>query len=82
MKKLFITVSAMLFSANLFAGIDPEDNNTNVNDTTKVIDIEEVVVIATPKEHSKLRSLPTSVSLISQKEMQKNQITSLKNASA
>ncbi|MCE2617594.1 MAG: TonB-dependent receptor [Phocaeicola sp.] len=82
MKKILITVSVALFSISSFAGIGPEDNNTNVNDTTKVIDIEEVVVIATPKEHSKLRSLPTSVSLISQKEMQENQITSLKGASA
>ena len=50
-------------------------------DTTKVIDIEEVVIIASPKETSKLRQLPTSVSLISQKDMQANGITSLKSAS-
>ena len=50
-------------------------------DTTKVIDIEEVVIIASPKETSKLRQLPASVSLISQKDMQANRITSLKSAS-
>lgn len=51
-------------------------------DTTKVLDIEEVVIIATPKETGKLRELPTAVSLLSQKDMQAHQITSLKNASA
>lgn len=47
-----------------------------------MIDIEEVVVIASPKETGKLRELPNAVSLISQKDMQINQITTLKNVSA
>ena len=65
----------LLFSiAKTFAFTLPED-------TTKVIDIEEVVIIASPKETSKLRQLPASVSLISQKDMQANRITSLKSAS-
>ena len=55
-----------------------EDINTLPKDTTKVIDIEEVVVIASPKETGKLRELPTAVSLLSQKDMQANQITTLK----
>lgn len=59
-----------------------EDINTLPKDTTKVIDIEEVVIIASPKETGKLREMPTAVSMISQKEMQANQITSLKNVSA
>lgn len=50
-------------------------------DTTKVIDLEEVTIISSPKETSKLRQLPTSVSLISQKEMQAHRISSLKGAS-
>ena len=57
-------------------------HNILPEDTTKVIDIEEVVGIASPKETSKLRQLPTSVSLISQKDMQANRITSLKSASS
>ncbi|MEG1660517.1 MAG: TonB-dependent receptor [Bacteroides sp.] len=48
-------------------------------DTLKVIDIEEVVVIASPKETRKLRQQPAAVSLLSQKEMQANQVTSLKS---
>ena len=71
---------AMAFFASNYAMADK--TYTIPEDTTKVIDIEEVVVIASPKETSKLRQLPSSVSLISQKDMQANHITSLKSASS
>lgn len=48
-------------------------------DSLKVIDVEEVVVIASPKENRKLREQPTASTLLSQKEMQANQVTSLKS---
>lgn len=51
-------------------------------DTTKVIDLEEVVVISSPKENVKLRQTPTAVSLISAQDMQSNRILSLKGASS
>ena len=51
-------------------------------DTIKVIDVEEVVVIASPKENRKLRELPTASTLLSQKDMQANQVTNLKGLSA
>ena len=70
---------AMALFASNYAMADK--TYTIPEDTTKVIDIEEVVVIASPKETSKLRQLPSSVSLISQKDMQANHITSLKSAS-
>ena len=78
MKKHLLLAMA-LFASN-YAMADR--TYTIPEDTTKVIDIEEVVVIASPKETSKLRQLPTSVSLISQKDMQANHITSLKSASS
>ena len=73
----------ILLAMALFASSYAMANKTYTlpEDTTKVIDIEEVVIIASPKETSKLRQLPTSVSLISQKDMQANGITSLKSAS-
>lgn len=49
------------------------------NDSLKVVDIEEVVVIATPKENRKLRELPVATTLLSQKDMQANQVHSVKN---
>lgn len=48
-------------------------------DSLKVVDIEEVVVIATPKENRKLRELPTATTLLSQQDMQANQVQSVKN---
>lgn len=78
MKKHLLLAMA-LFASN-YAMADK--TYTIPEDTTKVIDIEEVVVIASPKETSKLRQLPSSVSLISQKDMQANHITSLKSASS
>lgn len=78
MKRNLLLATTCLLSATALA----EDINTLPKDTTKVIDIEEVVVIASPKETGKLRELPNAVSLISQKDMQANQITTLKNISA
>ena len=78
MKKKLLLATTCFLSATALA----EDINTLPKDTTKVIDIEEVVVIASPKETGKLRELPNAVSLISQKDMQTNQITTLKNVSA
>ena len=77
MKKHLLLATALLVTSHAFA----EKTHTIPEDTTKVIDIEEIVIIASPKETSKLRQMPTSVSLISQKDMQANRITSLKGAS-
>ena len=77
-KHILLTVTAILVTSSVFA----ENRQTLPEDTTKVIDIEEIVIIASPKETSKLRQLPASVSLISQKEMQTNHITSLKSVSS
>ncbi|MBR4922445.1 MAG: TonB-dependent receptor [Bacteroidaceae bacterium] len=79
MKK--ILRETLCYSVVLFLSIAKAFAYTLPEDTTKVIDIEEVVIIASPKETSKLRQLPASVSLISQKDMQANRITSLKSAS-
>lgn len=51
-------------------------------DTIKVIDVEEIVIIASPKENRKLRELPTASTLLSQKDMQANQVSGLKGLSA
>lgn len=48
-------------------------------DTMKVVDIEEVVVIAAPKENRKLRELPAAVTLLSHQDMLVNQVKSVKS---
>ena len=50
-------------------------------DTTRVIDIEEIVVIATPKENSRLRQQPISATSFSQGDMRNNSVTSVKSLS-
>ena len=47
-------------------------------DTLQVVDIEEVVVIASPKENLKLREQPASATIISQQTIQAAQIQSIK----
>ncbi len=48
-------------------------------DTSRVIDIEEVVVVASPKENFKLREQPSSVTLFSREDMERFGIKSIKN---
>ena len=50
-------------------------------DTTRVIDIEEIVVIATPKENNRLRQQPISATSFSQGDMRNNSVTSVKSLS-
>ena len=50
-------------------------------DTTRVIDIEEVIVIATPKENNRLRQQPLSATSFSQRDMRNNSVTSVKSLS-
>ncbi|MEG1838325.1 MAG: TonB-dependent receptor [Bacteroidaceae bacterium] len=75
MKKITLLLLVTLLTLPTWA------DNIAPKDTTRVVDIEEVLVIGSPKETTKLRQLPTSVSLLSQKEMQAQQINSLKNIS-
>lgn len=56
--------------------------DTNPADTIKVVDVEEIVVIATPKENRKLREQPASVTLLSQQQMQEAQVNGIKTLTA
>ena len=51
-------------------------------DSTKVVDIEEVVVIATPKENSRLRQQALSATSFSQTDMRGNAVRSVKSLSS
>lgn len=51
-------------------------------DTLKVMDVEEITIIAAPKENRKLREQPAAVTLLSQQEMQNAQVSSIKNLTA
>ena len=51
-------------------------------DSLKVVDIEEVMVIATPKENNRLRQQPLSSTSLSQADMRGNAVGSIKGLSA
>ncbi|WP_321334703.1 TonB-dependent receptor [uncultured Bacteroides sp.] len=73
MKKNSILVAlALLGTINVWA-----DDVTK--DTLKVVDVEEVVIIATPKENLKLREQPASSTILSQQDMRDDQIYSIKD---
>ena len=82
MKKNIAIVSLLAVSIKsaLAGPVSPE--NALPKDTTKVIDIEEVVVIATPKENNRLRQQATSSTSFSQSAMRNNSVTSVKSLSA
>jgi len=58
------------------------DEVNNPKDTVKVVDIEEVVVIATPKENAYLRQQTLSSTSFSQADMKAKNLTSVKSISA
>ena len=68
-------IATLLCGATIFAFANHEA------DTARVVDLEEVVVISTPKETGRLKQLPAAVSLLGQQDMQRNNIKSLKNVS-
>ncbi len=74
-KKNILFALTLLASTTAWAEDVPKD-------TLKVVDVEEIVVIATPKENRKLREQPTAVTLLSQQDMQANQVNSVKNITA
>jgi outer membrane receptor protein involved in Fe transport len=70
--RIFIALSLLTLTGNLRA-------DKLIKDTIRVVDVEEVIVIATPKENRKLRELPTAVTSVSQQDMQANQVASIKS---
>lgn len=77
----------MAAGVTIVTGVTPAyslPTNENISapaDTTRVIDIEEVVVIATPKENNRLRQQPLSATSFSQGDMRNNSVTSVKSLS-
>ena len=81
------TFKLMAAGVTIATGVTPAyslPTNENISapaDTTRVIDIEEVVVIATPKENNRLRQQPLSATSFSQGDMRNNSVTSVKSLS-
>lgn len=72
---------AVVSAATPAYSLTGEETTVAPKDTTRVIDIEEVVVIATPKENNRLRQQPVSATSFSQSDMRNNSVTSVKSLS-
>ena len=72
-------MSQILLASLLCAALNIQENATT--DTLKQVDLKELEIVSSFKENGLLRQQPSSVSLISQKTMEANHITSLKGVS-
>lgn len=80
MKKRYL---GMIVLATLGPGVIYADNvATNVNDTIKTYNIDEVIVTSSTKETNNLRTLPGSVSILSPQMIAGRQIDALKDISS
>ena len=77
MQKKLLTLVALLGFTSIQAAIIPTEA-----DTSRVINLEEAIVVATPKQTTQLRKQPLSANLFSGKELEKLQVTSIKGLSA
>lgn len=78
-----VIITASVALANNFTDTYTDDKKYSytTTDTTKVIDIDEVIVIATPKENNRLRQQPVSATSLSQAEMKANSVNNIKSLS-
>ena len=77
MKKIVLSCLCLLSATMMLAENVNEASLVNVNDTSRVIDLDEVIVIAQPKEGMLLRQQPMSSSAFGSQEMQRLQMKSL-----
>ena len=78
---LSMFAAASLATTSLPAAAPMSSPNILPTDTTKVVDIEEVVVIATPKETSRIRQTAVSATLFSKEELRSDAVHSVKSLS-
>ena len=75
-----MTGALLLMVATL--GTRAEEDFVELNDTSKVVDLDEVVVVSQPKEATLLRLQPVSSNLFGASEMQRLQVRDLRELSA
>ncbi len=76
MQKYILLVPALLAFTCAEATITPTES-----DSSRIINLEEAIVVASPKQTTQLRKQPISANLFSGKELEKLQVTSVKGLS-
>lgn len=79
MNRRFLLLGLLAFPFFAGAHIWTEAHLSEPIDTTRVVDIDEIVVVASPKEHIGGRKQAMSVTLLAAPEMRNHQIRSLKD---
>ena len=77
MRHKILPLSALLCSTFAQAAVVPAES-----DSSRVINLEEAIIVATPKQTTQLRKQPLAANLYSGKELEQLQVTSLKGLSA
>ena len=77
-----ISLISLIAVTGVIANPAKAENYISPKDSTKVIDIEEVVVIATPKENNRLRQQPVAATSLSQNDMRNHVVNSVKSLSS
>ena len=77
-----ISLISLIAVTGVIANPAKAENYISPKDSTKVIDIEEVVVIATPKENNRLRQEPVAATSLSQNDMRNHVVNSVKSLSS
>ena len=77
MKRIYLLFLVILFCMNGIAGVVSE----LVSDTSRVVDLDEVVVVAQPKEQTRLRLQPLSSSVFGSEQMQQLNVRDLSQLS-
>ncbi len=77
MQKSIILLAVLFVASGLKASVIPTEA-----DSSQVVNLEEAIVVATPKQTTQLRKQPLSATIYSGQELEQLQVTSLKGLSA
>lgn len=80
--KTYIRMNKNVIGAFILLTLTTGKAFADESDSLKVVDIEAITVIATPKESRKLREQPCASTQLSQQDLQNKQINSVKNLTA
>ncbi len=83
MKYIALALISVTFSTLSFASTSSETNDSQslLGDTTRIFDLDEVIVVSQPKETVRLRRQPTASNVFSSEEMTKLSIESMSDVS-
>lgn len=80
-----ISMRRMVFSlmvlTTLFTTVKAADDTIELNDTSRVVDLDEVIIVSQPKETTRLRMQPLSSSMFGQEEISRLKLRDLRDLS-